>query len=266
MADVQLPRSCLGFPIDHRLEPLLRTGLKCPDPFIGPGGHVQAIESYGRSLQRHRTDITDDEVKFAAWLAMPETKGGVVIVLQQPAEHQRYLPDHHLTVKDCDTLDAVDEVCRAVTGFGLEKISCFDAFPFHKIPVKNSVGELEGHLDEAYDIFLDMIRQKQPDVIFCCYQSPHPAKYKHFQCIGVGRTRNYQVTYQNQRYTCVNGFHPSYALHYLEDRSELRSLFIMETTQAFRRANGTWRESAWMKEARESCADIVQIDRDARGK
>lgn len=66
---------------------------------------------------------------------MPETKGGVVIVLQQPAEHQRYFSDYYQTAKDCNTLDAIDEVCKAVTGYGLEKISCFDAFPFRKIPI-----------------------------------------------------------------------------------------------------------------------------------
>jgi hypothetical protein len=86
-----------------------------------------------------------------------------------------------------------------------------------------------------------------------------PSKYKDFQCIGIGRTRDCQVTVKGQRYTCVNGFHPSYALNYLEDKSALRSLFIMEATQAFRRAIGTWTESSWMTDAREKCAAIVKI-------
>lgn len=162
-------------------------------------------------------------------------------------------------MRDCDTLDAVDEVCKAITGCGLEKISFFDAFPFHKIPVSKSPDKYEEELDEAYAIFLQMIQQKQPDVVFCCYRSPHSTKYKDFQCIGIGRTRDDQVTVQGQRYTCVNGFHLSYALNYLEDKSALRSLFIIEATQAFRRANGTWTESSWMTDVREDCAAIVQI-------
>lgn len=191
---------------------------------------------------------------------MPETKGGVVIVLLQPAEHQRYFPNHHQTVKDCDTLDAVDEVCKVVTGLGLETISCFDAFPFHKIPVSKSLDKYQDQLDEAYAVFLDMIEQKQPDVVFCCYRSPHSTKYKDFQCIGIGRTHDYQVTVNGQRYTCVNGFHPSYALNFLEDKSALRSLFMIEATQAFRRAVGPWTESSWMTDVRENCAAIVQTD------
>ncbi|KAI9652458.1 MAG: hypothetical protein M1829_001642 [Trizodia sp. TS-e1964] len=260
MADVESPDFCLGVPIDHRLEPLFGTRLTTAHPSVGAGGHARAIESYGRSLQEYRVDISDDEVKFAKWLAMPETKGGVVIVLQQPAEHQRYFSDHDQTVKDCYTLEAIDEVCKTVTGCGLEKISCFDAFPFHKIPVSKSLDKHKDELDEAYAVFLSMIQQKQPDIVFCCYRSPHPTKYKGFHCIGIGQIRDSRAFVQGQGYTCVNGFHPSYALNYLEDKSALRSLFIIEATQAFRRANGTWRESSWMRDVRENCAAIVRID------
>jgi hypothetical protein len=260
MANAELPALCLGFPIDHRLEPLLGTGLTISIPYHGLGGHVGAIESYGRHLQTYRDDISEDELKFSKWLAMPETKGGVVIVLLQPAEYQRYSYNHYQTVKDCDTLDAIDQVCKTVTSNGLEEISCFDAFPFQKRPVSKSLDEHENTLDEAYGVFINMIQQKQPDVVLCCYRSPHSTKYKDFQCIGVGRTRDYQVTVRGKRYTCVNSFHPSYALNHFEDKSALRSLFIMEATQAFRRANGTWTQYMWMNDLREICADIVKTD------
>jgi hypothetical protein len=259
MVVVQLPGSCLGIPVDHRLEPLFGTGLTTPDPFASSGGHAGAIESYGRCLQNHREDISENEVEFAKWLAMPETKGGVVVVLQQPAEHQRYFSDHYETVKDCNTLNAIDEVCKAVTGYGLESISCFDAFPFHKIPVDNKgLDKYEEELDNSYAMFLRMIQQKQPDVVLCCYRSPHLTKYRDINGIGIGRTRKSQVALDGQHYTCVNAFHPSYALNHLEDKSALRSLFMIETTQAFHRANGTWRESSWMTGVRKECAAIVQ--------
>jgi hypothetical protein len=264
MANAELPALCLGFPIDHRLEPLLGTGLTTSIPYAGLGDHAREIESYGRHLQTYRQDISEDELKFAKWLAMPETKGGVVIVLLQPAEHQRYHYNHYQTVKDCGTLDAIDEVCKIVTSSGLENISCFDAFPFHKRAVSKGVDGYERTLDEAYAVFISMIQQKQPDVVLCCYRSPHPTKYKDFQCIGVGRTRDYQVTVHGKRYTCVNSFHPSYALNHFEDKSALRSLFIMEATQAFRRANGTWRHNVWMNDVRDMCADIVKTDTEGK--
>jgi hypothetical protein len=260
MANAELPALCLGFPIDHRLEPLLGTGLTASIPYDGLGGHARAIESYGRHLQTYRKDISEDELNFAKWLAMPETKGGVVIVLLQPAEHQHYSYNHYQTVKDCDTLDAIDQVCRVVTLNGLDEISCFDAFPFHKKPVSKGYKEYETTLDEGYAVFISMIQQKQPDVVLCCYRSPHPTKYKDFQCIGIGRTRDFQVTVQGKRYTCVNSFHPSYALNHFEDKSALRSLFIMEATHAFRRANGTWRPNHWMDDVRGTCADLVKAD------
>src|SRR4051794_34463068 len=57
MADVQFPGSCLGFPVDHRLEPLSSTGLPTPEPFVG--GHARTIENYGRLLQKHQVVISD---------------------------------------------------------------------------------------------------------------------------------------------------------------------------------------------------------------
>lgn len=263
MADTRLPSLCLGIPVDHRLEQLLTTDLTTPGS--STGGHARAIEGYGRHLEKVRADISHHEIEFAKWLAKPETTGGVVIVLLQPAQHQRYFPNHRRTVKDCGTLDAVDEVCKTVTGCGLEKISCFDVFPFHKIPAtKKNVDEYEEDLDEAYAIFLAMIQQKQPDVIFCCYRSPHLTKYKDFQGIGVGHTRDSQVAFQDQSYTCVNGFHPSYALNYLEDKSALRNLFIVEATQAFMRASDNWTESSWMSKLRDQCSAIVRVDEKGR--
>jgi hypothetical protein len=254
MAEIPWPRMCLEIPIDHRLEPLLGARLATPG---GPGRHTREIEKYGQRLQKDGEYISDKEVKFAKWLAKPDTKGGVVIVLLQPAEHQRYFSDHQQTVKDCDTLDAVDEVCKAVTGRGLEKISCFDVFPFHKTPVGKSD---EDELDKAYAIFLRMIQQKQPDVVFCCYRSPHPTKYRDFQCNGIRHTGEYEVSFQGKHYTCVCGFHPSSALNYLEDKSALRTTFIVQATQAFRRANGTWRASSWMIEVRKDYATIIKND------
>jgi hypothetical protein len=192
---------------------------------------------------------------------MPETKGGVVIVLRQPAEHQRYFSDHRETMKDCATLKAVDEVCKIVTGCDLGKISCFDAFPFHKIPVSKSLDNI-GKLDEAYAIFLQMIQQKQPDVVFCCYRSPHSTRYRDFASIGIGRVRDEATV--GQRYTRVNSFHPSYALNHVEDESALRSLFILEASQAFRRANNTWTPGSWMTDVRRKGAAIVH--RETKGK
>ena len=98
-ADIQLTKLYLGVPIDHRLEPLLDTGPITPGPLIS--SHARTVGRYGRHLQRYQKDISDNETKFARCLAMPETKDGVVISHQQPAERQRYFPNHHQTVKEC---------------------------------------------------------------------------------------------------------------------------------------------------------------------
>jgi hypothetical protein len=259
MAPDQLPRLCLGIPMDHRLEPLLGAGLTMAHRSVNPGGHVRTVEKYGHVLQNYGEDISNDEIEFAKWLAMPHSKGGVLIALLQPAEYQRYFSDHFQTVKDCTSLSGVHEVCMTVTGYGLDKISCFDAFPFHKIPVtQTNWVDYEEQLDQAHAVFLDMIEEKQPDVIFCCYQVSGSNKYGEFRSMGVGKTREYSVTFRGRSYTCVNGFHPSFALNHLEDKAGLRTLFILEATKAFRLANGTWRESSWMTDVRDNGAAIAK--------
>jgi hypothetical protein len=97
-----------------------------------------------------------------------------------------------------------------------------------------------------------MIEKKQPDVILCCYRSRHATKYKEFEGNGVGRT---PACFQS----IVQG--RSYVLNHVEDKSALRTLFILEAMQAFRRANGTWTESFWMDDVRGYCAAIVKQEK-----
>jgi hypothetical protein len=263
MAYVERPETCLGIPIDYRLRPLLGTTLTDGDPFT-TYKHAQLIEEHGHRLKERRDDISHEEIEFAKWLAKPETKGGVVIALQQPPKSLRYSSDHHETLKDSETLIAVDEVCKAVVGVGLEEVSCFDAFPYIKTPIDLVLENNEEELDEAYMLFLNMIREKQPDVVLCCYQSPHSNKYTEFESIGVGVTRDSPAVYKGKVYTCVNSFHPSYALTYREDNSPLRKLFLVEAAHAFRLVNRDWKESPWMTDLRKHC--VVSRAMDQKGK
>lgn len=251
---------CLGIPYDHRLKPLLGIEITPPTQAIEPENHAREIRHYGRRLQNsgRRSDVTDNEINFARWLALPETKGGFVIVLEQPAQHQQYFSDHQQTIDNCVTLKGIDEVCRAVTGSGLEKVSCFDAFPFHKRLVKYSLETHQKELDEAYAVFLEMIEKKQPDVILCCYRSSHSTKYQDFEAGGIGQV--FPST-QRRQYMCVNAFHPSYALNHVGGNAALRTLLLLEAAQAFHRAYGTWRESLWMDNIRKYCADIVREEK-----
>jgi hypothetical protein len=245
---------CMGIPLHHQQKLLLDTTFDLTHSITSIGNHVHEVQNYGQRRQTARGDVSYNEIEFTKWLASPDTKDGVLFVLLQPAEYQAYYEDHQWSAKDCITLNAVDEVCRAITGKGLENTSCFDAFPYQKVPVRKCLEDSEDELDEAYAIFLKMVEEKQPDIIFCCYRSPHRTKFKEFESVGVGRTRNQPVIFRGHEYTCVNGFHPSYAMNYLSDRSILRKLFIAEATQAFYRANESWIEPPWIKKLRLDCS------------
>ena len=221
------------------------------------------LEEYGRVLYNARENISLPEIQFAKTLAMPETKGGVLVLLQQPAPNQRYNGrDFTTIIQDCETLRAVDNVLRAVVGSSLEETSCFDAFPFQKvrIPTWSETGYFE--YNEAYDVCKQMILEKQPDVVLCCYQSPDTTKFDLLYSLGVGKTRTYTVKLGTRSCIPVNAFHPSFAVNYNKSESCFRTLYMLETLQAFHKFNGTWRESGWMDQLRAFCInrakDIVK--------
>ena len=227
---------CIGIPVDHRFGQLPISKLR-PDAPRWLGNHAQIIEGYG---QTHKRNPSINEINFAKWLSLPETKGGVLIVLQQPAKYQRYFDDHAATVEKCASLKAVNDVCRTMVGYDLAQVSCFDAFPYQtSLWHEEALSARDAQFDEAYNTFLMMVNAKEPDVILCCYQSPHDTKYKHFQSRGVKISDNFLVALGGREYLCINGFHPSYAINHNKTSSVLRSLLIAKISQAFFLVNGS---------------------------
>ena len=246
---------CLQIPIDHRLRSLLRPHSPVSNPFTGQSEHASILEKYGRDLQSSGEKIGRPEIDFAKKLAMPETKGGIVILLQQPAPNQQYEGrDFHTIVQECETLRAVDNVLRAIIGSSLEKTSCFDAFPFQKVPIppRSQTGYVE--YEEAYDVCREMIQAKQPDVVLCCYRSPDITKFDLLYSLGVGKMHAARTRLHDQfRWIPVNAFHPSYAVNYNKGESCFRTLYMVEALQAFHKFNGTWTERIWMDQLRSFC-------------
>ena len=251
MAESALQNHCLHIPTDHRLRSLLRPDPPTPDAYTGCGKHALILERYGRDLR-----ISLPEIQHAKTLAKPETKGGVLVLLQQPAHNQQYDGrDFDTIIQECETLRAVDNVLRAVVGSSLKETSCFDAFPFQKVPVptRSETGYFE--YDEAYNVCREMTQQKQPDVVLCCYQSPDTTKFNLLYSLGVGKMRTYDVRLGDRLCKPVNAFHPSYAVNYNKSESCFRSLYMLEALQAFHKVNGTWTEREWMSQLRSFCKD-----------
>ena len=248
---------CLQMPVDHRLRPLLHPDLLLPDPDPRLGKHVTFLEQYGLALQSKDQSLSPAEIQFAKSLAMPETKGGVVIVLRQPAPNQQYdSRDFGRIIQECETLKAIDDVLRAIIGSSLKETSCFDAFPFQKVPIPTSSETGYSEYDEAYSVYKEMIQEKQPHVVLCCYKSPDKTKFKLLYSIGVGMTREFPVKLKVGSCIAVNGFHPSYAVNYNRTESCFRTLYMLEMLKAHR-INQNWTDQEWMNQLRTFCRGRV---------
>ena len=254
MAESALANQCLHIPIDHRLRSLLRPDLPNSYPRAGRAQHAMILEKYGRALKAAGEKISLPEIEFAKKLAMPETKGGVLVLLQQPAPNQQYDGrDFNTIVQECETLSTVDDVLRAVIGSRLEETSCFDAFPFQKVPIPPRSETGYSEYSEAYEVCDEMVHEKQPDVVLCCYKSPDITKFKLLYSRGVGKMRTLQVKLGRRDCTPVNAFHPSYAVNYNKGESCFRTLYMLEALKAFHEFSRTWKESKWMDELRLFC-------------
>ncbi|KAH7071386.1 hypothetical protein BKA63DRAFT_535297 [Paraphoma chrysanthemicola] len=198
---------------------------------------------------------TKHEAGFAAWLAKPDTTGGLVIALQQPARSQVFTADVDWVRDECDTLAYLDKSLAFVNGpGGLETTSVFDAFPF--ITEQISSEALSSEAASAYNTFISMVDAKKPEVLFACWRI-HGQDDLSFSGKGPGRTNQvHSLKFPNGHVVrVVNGFHPSYVANYCPNESCFRRLFAMELCKALCELNTAWQEDDWMKELRKRCRE-----------
>ncbi|PQE27949.1 hypothetical protein CJF30_00009155 [Rutstroemia sp. NJR-2017a BBW] len=249
---------CNGIPVDHRLKQFLTSARQKHSHEVGK--HVDLIETFGNTMVRdNRTTPTKHEAGFAAWLARPDTTGGLVIALQQPAKSQVFTADVEWVRAECDTLTYLDESLAFVNGSGgLKTTSVFDAFPF--ITQQISSAELSSEAERAYNTFISMVHAKKPDVLFACWRI-HGRDDLLFSGKGLGKGlgRTNQVPSlrlpNGHVVRVVNGFHPSYVANYCPNESCFRRLFAMELCKALCELNTAWQEDDWMEDLRTKCRE-----------
>lgn len=71
----------------------------------------------------------------------------------------------------CRTVNAVSDLISAVNNarLGFDDVSLFDAIPFLDETVTGK--DHQDTIDEAQNVFADMIRAKDPDFILCCFKT-----------------------------------------------------------------------------------------------
>ncbi|KAK5633894.1 hypothetical protein RRF57_009608 [Xylaria bambusicola] len=214
------------------------------------------IETFGNTMIRDDGTIpTEHEVSFATWLAKPDSTGGLVIALQQPAKSQVFTADVERVRDECATLAYLDESLAFVNGpGGLKTTSVFDAFPF--IIDQISSEELSNEAERAYNTFLSMIEAKKPEVLFACWRIRGRDDLS-FSGNGLGATDWVRSSTLPNGHTVrvVNGFHPSYVANYCPNESRFRRLFAMELCKALCELNAAWQEDDWMDGLRRTCRE-----------
>ncbi|KAJ5796874.1 uncharacterized protein N7518_005414 [Penicillium psychrosexuale] len=79
---------CLGIPIGHRLRRIIRE-VQPSDTNGEDSDHIRILHKFGTSLKIETSDyLTPCDLSFGIEMARPESKGGIVVVLQQPHSSQ----------------------------------------------------------------------------------------------------------------------------------------------------------------------------------
>ncbi|EMD86666.1 hypothetical protein COCHEDRAFT_1198041 [Bipolaris maydis C5] len=241
-----------------------------PQPLHAPrkcssSRHLRMIQELGYSLRRGGQAIPRDEIATAAYLARPDTKGGICFILQQPADHHPYNLGADSVIESSPTLRALLIEIWPIVSCGAPSPTVLDRLPFVRSYEEPDL-DVRHYIQERT---FAMIEAKCPDVVVCMWrykrgngiaQEDRTGNVAAVEGLGVGQVfgRPTHVMASGHRIVRVNAFHPSFAMNYNPDLSCLRQLLILEVAQACGLYRGDWLNKRWMDELRERCKSITR--------
>lgn len=135
--------------------------------FGGPSNYEEAFDKVVRFVGTIRKrDILSDELNVTKSLAGPFTQGGLLIMLLEPLLHHPWPQGVKRVIKDCNTLEALDEGLRIGSNKALSlsgEASLIDLRPFLS---KNDYVS-EEQLAKLHRLVFSAIEAKQPNVLLC---------------------------------------------------------------------------------------------------
>lgn len=247
---------CLGVPVDHRLVDIIKRFEVLT--FNETSSHTHILEKFGQGAKRDGQQISGSERNHGSNLALPATKGGVLISLLRPPRNQTYDNGFTADTAACRTTDAVAKLIAIATGgeMTIDDVSTFDTLPY------SPEGAEEAELIKAAEYtFTEMVKAKEPDVVLCCYQGNSDNGFiRNLRSLGVGQVfdePSLKIS-ANCITTRVNAFHPSYAVNYQPTYSCFRRLLLLEFVQAFSLLSRDWEEESWMIDLRSQCMKVAR--------
>jgi hypothetical protein len=201
-----------------------------------PGTYAHVIDAIVATTAKFRNEaIPRDELKVTRDLAGPFTTGGLLILLWRPLDCHPWSKRTKIVVKECHTLDALQEAIR-----GLLKLSLVDDISVLDVePLYNSKFELPTEQKEVIQgLLFQAIIAKQPQIILCMGD----ASIAKIVCVTLLTGYKKAVAFLKPRLDqlrstlsveCFFSIHPSRSLHYqYEDCPTLRHVLFNNIRQA----------------------------------
>lgn len=251
------PGVCLDIAVDHRIRRLFV-------PIQLPVGRAlphsckdEAFDNVVEYAMQHIRALESDEINVTKRLAGPYgVTGGILVMLQQPAEAHEFRNGTAATFRKSMTLHELHNIFHAVSygTVGIADLNVIDMQPFIRPSddkrLSSSVREeLQRHL-------LQTIKARSPSVVMCASRSfKKSGPLEPFASIGVGKRMPERGNAENGQPHKVNAFHASYALNFYPCEPDIRQLLLLEAVHVCRRYSSCWAEEDWMQELRERCRD-----------
>jgi len=246
---------CLHIAVDHRIQRLF-LAIQLPVGTALPKGYKdEAFDNVVGYAMQHIRAMESDEINVTKRLAGPYgVTGGILVMLQQPAEDHEFHEGTAATIRKCINLQELHNIFYTVSHgtVGIADLNVLDIKPF----VRHSDGKrLDPSIrEELQHHLLKTIREYSPAVVMCASRSFETSgPLKCFASLGVGKTMSARYNAEHGQPYKVDAFHPSYALNFYPWDPDCRQLLLLEAIHVCRRYSGDWIEEDWMLELRERC-------------
>ncbi|KAF2148294.1 hypothetical protein K461DRAFT_324659, partial [Myriangium duriaei CBS 260.36] len=231
-------KMCLGIAVPQSIRDFMIAGPQ-PQPSTTDALVRAEIERFG---EEH--DLPPAEIDKACQLA--SGSDDLVILLERPADNHAYMAPFGAFVRDCHTLQAVDEMIRFVTreSRSIYNTSVLDAFMFKPLNRQDRYSNTTCH-----DLVEVLLRIKKPHTLLACckdIESDHWLKrfrgYRH-DARRVQTIPGLELEdIGGQQVRTVRSSHPGYCINHVIYNPELRMKMILGLAMAFARTEENQRQ------------------------
>ncbi|KAF7133828.1 hypothetical protein CNMCM5793_005240 [Aspergillus hiratsukae] len=192
-----------------------------------------------------RSKRPEEEIEKACCLASGPSD--IMVLLERPAPSHDYAVDFAKFVRDCPTLQAVDELIRFASNGSrsIHTVSVVDAFL-----LKPRAAESLPTDSDCLNTVEQILKIKRPRVVICCWTGQCDNGYvSHFRSCGVGSLQmRSAIRHDGRDIIIIPSFHPATAVCYNTCRPSYRVVLAYHFTAAFLELHHPTQPPEWIRE------------------